>query len=100
VAPKKRYRAASAMELAALADLLAGLDGLPAAADAETIQNLVYEVGKRHEFADLRAWFRSLYEVLLGQDQGPRMGSFIELYGLDETRSLIRRALAGENLAA
>ncbi len=100
VKPKKRYRAASAMELAALADLLAGLDALPAAADAETIQNLVYEVGKRHEFADLRAWFKSLYEVLLGQDQGPRMGSFIELYGLEETRVLIRRALAGENLAA
>ena len=55
-----------------------------------------YEVGKRHRFASLRDWFKALYEVLLGQSEGPRMGSFIALYGLNETIALIRRALAGE----
>ena len=49
---------------------------------------------------DLRAWFRALYEILLGQSQGPRMGSFIALYGLAETITLIERALAGEDLSA
>jgi lysyl-tRNA synthetase class 1 len=100
VKPKKKYRAPDDMERAALADLLARLDAAPEDASAETLQNEVYEVGKRHAFADLRAWFKALYEILLGQDQGPRMGSFIALYGKAETASLIRRALAGEDLSA
>ena len=65
-------------------------------ADAETLQTEVYEIGKRHPFPELRAWFKALYEVLLGQDQGPRFGSFIALYGRKETIALIKRALAGE----
>ena len=65
-----------------------------------TIQNEVYAIGKSHEFENLRDWFRALYEILLGQEQGPRMGSFAALYGLEETKELIRRALAGEDLAA
>jgi lysyl-tRNA synthetase class 1 len=100
VKPNKRYRAPSDQERAALEDLLAQLQALPATADAEAIQTEVYEVGKRHGFPDLRAWFKALYEILLGQDQGPRMGSFISLYGLPESIALIRRALAGEDLAA
>ena len=99
VKPTKKYRLPDAMETKALAELLAELETLPAGADAETIQNIVYEVGKHHPFPELRAWFKCLYEVLLGQEQGPRMGSFIALYGLNETKSLLKRALAGENLA-
>ena len=76
------------------------LSALPAGADAEAIQYEVYEVGKRHGFAALRDWFRALYELLLGQSAGPRMGSFIALYGLGETVALIQRVLAGEDLAA
>ena len=55
---------------------------------------------QRHGFPDLRTWFQSLYEILLGQTQGPRMGSFIALFGVPETLALIRRAIAGEDLAA
>ena len=72
----------------------------PDDAEAEVIQTRVYEVGKRHAFAELRAWFKALYQILLGQDQGPRMGSFLAVYGLPESRRLIRRALAGEDLSA
>ena len=97
VKPAKRYRAPSAAEKTALEDLAATLEALPADADAETIQTEVYEVGKRHPFTDLKAWFRALYEILLGQTQGPRMGSFIALYGLKESVELIRRAAAGED---
>jgi lysyl-tRNA synthetase class 1 len=100
VKPTKKYRLPDAVERKALEELLAALEKLPADADAETLQNIVYEVGKRHPFPELRAWFKCLYEILLGQEQGPRMGSFIALYGLEETRSLLKRALAGENLAA
>jgi lysyl-tRNA synthetase class 1 len=100
VKPKKHYRAPTEMERQALTELLAALEALPADAPAEAIQNEVYEIGKRHPFPDLKAWFKALYETLLGQDQGPRMGSFIALYGRGETATLIRRALAGENLTA
>lgn len=98
VKPNKSYRAPSDMERAALDDLVATLEALPEGADAGDIQNEVYEVGKRHEFDDLRAWFKALYEILLGRDQGPRMGSFIALYGVAETVTLINRVLAGEDI--
>jgi lysyl-tRNA synthetase class 1 len=100
VKPKKRYRAPDATERAALEELLRYLDSAPATATAEDLQNEVYEIGKRHPFADLKAWFKALYEVLLGQDQGPRMGSFIALYGRAETADLIRKVLNGESLSA
>ncbi|PCJ59381.1 MAG: lysine--tRNA ligase [Rhodospirillaceae bacterium] len=96
VKPAKRYRAPDPTEQAALQDLAKAIEALPSDADSATIQTELYEIGKRHPFPDLRAWFKALYEILLGQSQGPRMGSFIALYGLDETRALIRQALAGE----
>ncbi len=99
VKPNKRYRAPTEMERAALEDLMRELEALPVDSSAENIQNRVYEVGKRHDFENLRTWFKTLYEVLLGQEQGPRMGSFIALYGLAAFKNLLRRALAGEDLA-
>ncbi|MCT8970707.1 lysine--tRNA ligase [Microbaculum marinisediminis] len=95
VLPAKRYRAPSEVERAALAELSEKLAALPAGTDAETIQNIVYEIGKTHPFDNLRDWFKALYEVLIGQSQGPRFGSFVALYGIDETRALIGRALDG-----
>ncbi len=100
VRPAKSYRKATEAEREALADLAARLKALPADADAETIQTEVYEAGKRDAFAELKDWFRALYEILLGQSQGPRMGSFIALYGREETLELIDRAIRGEDLAA
>ena len=100
VKPAKAYRAPDDRERAAIADLADALDSLRPDADAETIQNEVYEIGKRHAFANLRDWFRALYEVLLGQSRGPRFGSFVALYGIAETVALMRRVLAGEPVAA
>ena len=99
VAPTKSFRAPEGKEIAAIEDLLAVLEGMPADASAEDIMTEIYEIGKRHEFDPLRDWFKALYETLLGQSQGPRMGSFIALYGVEETKTLINRVLAGENLA-
>jgi lysyl-tRNA synthetase, class I len=96
VKPAKVFRAATDTERAALQALETELAKAPADADAETLQTIVYEVGKTHGFADnLRDWFRAIYEVMLGQSQGPRFGSFIALYGISETRELIREALSG-----
>jgi len=94
VAPAKHYRAPSAMERAALADLAESLRGMESGAGAEAIQNVVFEVGKRHPFPELRAWFGCLYQVLLGQSEGPRFGGFVALYGQAETVALIEAALA------
>ncbi len=93
VKPAKRYRSPTDKERAALADLEARLGELPDKVLAEEIQAQVYAVGKEHGFEPLRDWFSALYEVLLGQTQGPRFGSFVELYGIPETRALIGRAL-------
>jgi lysyl-tRNA synthetase class 1 len=87
-------RAPDAKEATALRDLDGQLAALPADAPAEDIQNLVFEVGKAHQFENLRDWFKALYETLLGTSQGPRMGSFIALYGIDNSRKLIAGALA------
>ncbi|MDO5622057.1 MAG: lysine--tRNA ligase [Paracoccus sp. (in: a-proteobacteria)] len=96
VAPQRQFRAPSENErraLEALATRLAEWDG---PVDAEALQSMVFAIGKDYGFEPLRAWFETLYQVLLGADQGPRFGGFIALYGIDETRDLIRRALAGE----
>jgi lysyl-tRNA synthetase class 1 len=99
VKPHKHYRVPGEAEASALRDLLAALDGLPADAEAEAIQNKIYETGKAHGYENLREWFKTLYEILLGQTQGPRLGSFVALYGLGNFRDLVRRALAGEDLS-
>ena len=93
VAPTLRRRSPTEMEAVALRDLDAELAKLPADAPGEDIQTQVFEVGKRHPFESLRAWFQTLYETLLGSSQGPRMGSFIALYGIDNSRRLIAEAL-------
>jgi len=93
VAPSLLRRAPDAREREALADLDSRLAGQPA--DAEALQNEVYEVGKAHYGKEnLRDWFKALYETLLGSSQGPRMGSFIALYGVENSRRLIAEALA------
>jgi lysyl-tRNA synthetase class 1 len=94
VRPTKQFRDPDPPERAALADLATALGALPADADGETIQNVLYDVGKRHPLPDLRAWFGCLYQVLLGQQEGPRFGQFVALYGIAETIGLIEAALA------
>ncbi|ALA17265.1 MULTISPECIES: lysine--tRNA ligase [unclassified Chelatococcus] len=112
VRPAKTFRAASEAERAALADLDNELAALEGSSDADALQAVVYEVGRRH-FPDLsgktkspdgrpgvsQQWFSSVYQVLLGEERGPRFGSFIALYGVAETRALIEKALSGALLA-
>ena len=63
---------------------------------SDDIQKLVFLIGKENEYENLRDWFKSLYEILLGQSDGPRMGSFISLYGISETVDLIQNAVNGK----
>jgi lysyl-tRNA synthetase, class I len=98
IRPAKQYRQATMVEKEALEDLVNILKTLPANSDGADIQSKIYEVGKHHYLENLKDWFKALYEILLGQSEGPRMGSFIVLYGLEETLTLLRRAIAGEDL--
>jgi lysyl-tRNA synthetase class 1 len=96
VRPHKNYRMPSETERAALMALADALESLSGERDAEIVQSAIYEIGKTHGFEPLRDWFKAIYEVAMGQTQGPRFGSFAALFGCAETASLIRRALAGE----
>ncbi len=108
VLPQKRYREPSEGERAALLDLRDALSQLSADATPEQIQEVVYEVGRREPFLDKSGkskgkdgkpgvtldWFNMLYQVLLGQEKGPRFGSFVAVYGLKNTVDMIDGALA------
>ncbi|MEA2930371.1 MAG: lysyl-tRNA synthetase, class [Hyphomicrobiales bacterium] len=106
VAPTKRFREPTETERVALNDLRDALSQLPKDATPEDIQNVVYEIGRREPFLDTRKpakdgrpgvsldWFNMLYQVLLGQEKGPRFGSFVAVYGLANTVAMIDGALA------
>ena len=108
VLPAKRFREPTDPERAALIDLRDALSQLPDDAPAERIQEVVYEVGRREPFLDTSGkskakdgkpgvsldWFNMLYQVLLGQEKGPRFGSFVAIYGPKNTIDMIDGALA------
>jgi lysyl-tRNA synthetase class 1 len=106
VLPVKKFREPSTTERVALTDLRDALSQLPADAQAQAIQDVVYEVGRREPFLDENKkgkdgkpgvsldWFNMLYQVLLGQEKGPRFGSFVAAYGINNTIDMIDGALA------
>jgi lysyl-tRNA synthetase, class I len=109
---QKTYRAPDAVERGALEALSAAFATLPADADNEAIQNAALDVARSVErYQDHTRkgphggpgvsgdFFQMLYQVLIGQERGPRFGSFAALYGIDNTRRLIADALAGKMLA-
>jgi lysyl-tRNA synthetase, class I len=106
VAPTKKFREPTDTERAALQDLRDALSSMPADSSAEDIQNVVYEIGRREPFLDpvkkgkdgrpgvSLDWFNMLYQVLLGQEKGPRFGSFVAVYGVPNAVAMIDGALA------
>ncbi len=96
VRPTKTFRAPTDQERSALVDLRAKLEALDPSSDGEAIQTEIFTVGKDHGFENLREWFQALYQILLGQDQGPRFGSFAALYGIDKTVEMIDAGLEGK----
>ena len=106
VLPEKKFKQPTDSERVALSDLRDALSQLPADATAEQIQDVVYEIGRREPFLDHKKpakdgkpgvsldWFNMLYQVLLGQEKGPRFGSFVAVYGVQNTVEMIDGALA------
>lgn len=109
VAPFKVYAVPDETERASLAALRAELSALPPDTSGEVVQDHVLSVARRFErYQDPSKkspdggpgvsleWFAALYRLLLGQEKGPRFGSFVALYGITETVQLIDAALAGQ----
>jgi lysyl-tRNA synthetase class 1 len=110
VKPRKKYRLADAEETTALNALSNALKTASSDATAEDLQAIIYDVGRavpRYQDHNAKgatpkrpgvsnAWFNTIYEVLLGEEKGPRFGSFVQVYGIKETRALIDKALSGE----
>jgi lysyl-tRNA synthetase, class I len=106
VLPEKKFREPNEAERKALSDLRDALSNLSPNSDAGAIQDVVYEIGRREPFLDHNKkakdgkpgvsldWFNMLYQVLLGQEKGPRFGSFVAVYGIDNTVAMIDGALA------
>jgi lysyl-tRNA synthetase, class I len=113
VRPAKSYRLPDDVERGALSDISALLERLGPKASAEDIQTHLYDIGRSiPRYQDLKAknatparpgvsndFFNMLYQTLLGEDRGPRFGSFVALYGVQESRKLIADALAGALVA-
>ncbi|MFZ4126278.1 MAG: lysine--tRNA ligase, partial [Rickettsiales bacterium] len=94
VKPTKQFRAPTELERTALADLRAYLTTVADGTPADEIMTKVYDFGlKYYSKETMRDWFKAMYETLLGSQQGPRMGSFIALFGAKETIALIDNAL-------
>jgi lysyl-tRNA synthetase class 1 len=110
VAPKKRYRDADDVERSVLEEISSKLAQLPASAGADEIQHALYDVARpipRYQDHSAKGataarpgvsneFFNMIYAILLGETSGPRLGSFIAIYGPGETRKLIDKALANE----
>ena len=106
VLPQKKFRDPTTEERTALLDLRDALSNLAPESTAEQIQDVLYDVGRRPLFLDEKKkakdgkpgvsldWFNMLYQVLLGQEKGPRFGSFVAVYGLKNTVDMIDGALA------
>jgi lysyl-tRNA synthetase, class I len=110
VAPKKRYREADEIEGSVLRQISSRLSQLPRTVSADEIQHALYDIARpipRYQDHSAKGstperpgvsneFFNMMYAILLGENRGPRLGSFIAIYGIDETRKLIEKALAGD----
>ena len=92
VKPNKKYRKPNEKEKKALQDLVKRLRNCKDQMDPEAIQTIVYSVGKDNGYQEnLREWFKAIYEIIFGDQNGPRMGFFISFFGIKESIELINK---------
>ena len=94
VKPTKKFRTPTESEAGALRELAGYLQSVADDTNADTLQTEIFEIGKRHYGENLKGWFSTMYETLLGQPQGPRMGSFFKLYGREASIQLINKVIS------
>ncbi len=87
----KKYKKPNVEEKKALNVLVLALEKCTDEMQPEEIQTQIYTVGKENGYKEnLRDWFRLIYEVVFGDENGPRMGFFISFFGVKETQQLIK----------
>jgi lysyl-tRNA synthetase class 1 len=94
VEPKKKFKKPNKNEKKALENLIASLKKISQKTPPEEIQTKIYTVGKENGYSNnLRDWFKLIYEVTFGEENGPRMGFFISFFGVKETIDLMEKKL-------
>ena len=96
ILPYKKYRNPSDKEKKGFKKLIELLKVSSPDDEPEDIQTKIYEIGMSLKFENLKDWFSAFYQVILGQDQGPRLGSFIKFYGIEKTILLLEEKLLDE----
>ena len=95
VAPNKKFHKITENEKVIFEDILDLLENkISSKNTSEEIQTELYDIGKKYKFDNLKDFFKLVYQVLLGQEKGPRLGSFIKLYGINETINSIKAILS------
>ena len=87
------FKTPNTNEIKIFNDLISRLQKMKDETDAEIIQTEIYQIGKDYEFENLRDWFKLVYQVLFGKDDGPRFGTFVAIYGIEKTIKLIESRL-------
>jgi lysyl-tRNA synthetase class 1 len=90
---KSNFKSPDENEIKIFSELIIRLQAMKDETDAETIQTEIYQIGKDFEFENLRDWFKLIYQVLFGKDDGPRFGTFVAIYGIEKTIRLIESRL-------
>ena len=98
VLPQKKYAKIDESNKKIFEDLYSYLSNTNSNISSEEIQTEIYNIGKKHFPSNLRDFFKTVYQVLLGQNEGPRLGSFVKLFGIKETCELIKMSLDGKNI--
>ncbi len=94
VEPNKKFKKPNQNEKKALESLIKNLKKVSQSTPAEEIQTLIYSSGKDNGYKDnLREWFKLIYQVTFGEENGPRMGFFISFFGVKETIDLMEKKL-------
>ena len=98
ILPNKKYRKPTDKEKEGFKKLIGILKDSSPDDEPEEIQTKIYEIGMSLKFENLKDWFSAFYQVILGQDQGPRLGSFIKFYGIEKTVILLEDKLINEKV--
>ena len=94
VKKNKKYKKPNSIEMKALLDLISTLENCSDDMKPEDIQTEIYSVGKNNGYKEnLREWFKLIYEVVFGVENGPRLGFFISFFGREEMISLIKEKI-------
>ena len=90
----KKYKKPNSSEMKALLDLISNLEKCPDNLSPEDLQTEIFTVGKNNGYKEnLREWFKLIYQVVFGVENGPRLGFFISFFGIKEMISLIKEKI-------